>query len=117
MKVIPIDDPLQRLVVYGSLAPGGPNHHHIAAISGRWRQGWVEGTLHQEGWGAAQGFPGIRLGEGRPRVCVHVLESAELSVHWCRLDMIEGKDYERIVVPVHGFSADSALGYIYALRK
>ena len=25
-----------RLAVYGSLAPGRPNHHHVAALGGRW---------------------------------------------------------------------------------
>ena len=57
-----------RLAVYGSLAPGQPNHHHLADISGTWRDGWVEGVLYDCGWGAAQGFPGIRLERGGPRV-------------------------------------------------
>ena len=68
-----------RLVVYGSLAPGRSNHHHLADIRGVWREGWVEGVLCDRGWGAARGFPGIRPERGGPRVDVHVFESSELG--------------------------------------
>ncbi len=49
----------EHLVVYGTLAPGRPNHHVVADIAGRWFTGWVEGDLHDHGWGAADGYPAM----------------------------------------------------------
>lgn len=107
---------IDRLAVYGSLAPGRPNHHHLADISGRWRDGWVEGVLHDRGWGAAQGFPGIRLERGGPRVKVHVLESYELARHWDRLDDFEGEEYCRVPIDILGLDTVPVAGWIYALK-
>ena len=38
-----------RLAVYGTLAPGRPNHHQLSALSGRWSEGHVRGQLHEAG--------------------------------------------------------------------
>ncbi len=111
------DDPHQRLIVYGSLAPGGPNHSHLSGIDGAWWTGWIEGTLHQEGWGAERGFPGLRWQPGAGRIAVHVLESDALVDHWDRLDAFEGPGYERIAVPVFRDNAAPASGFVYALRE
>ena len=105
-----------RLAVYGSLAPGRPNRHHLADISGTWRDGWVEGVLHDRGWDAAQGFPGIHLEGGGPRVEVRVLESNELPQHWDRLDEFEGEEYGRVPVDIHGLDTAPVAGWIYALK-
>ena len=77
---------------------------------------WVEGALHDQGWGAAQGFPGIRLERGGPRVEVHVLESNELAQHWDRLDEFEGEEYGRVPVEIHGLETGTVAGWIYALK-
>ena len=63
-----------RLFVYGTLAPGRPNEHVLAAIPGSWEAATVKGKLFQEGWGARAGFPGIafvRAAIGHPtlRIC------------------------------------------------
>lgn len=50
-----------RLFVYGTLAPGRPNEHVLADVEGTWEPATVKGTLLQEGWGAAAGYPGIVL--------------------------------------------------------
>ena len=50
-----------RLVTYGSLAPGRPNHHHVAALRGRWFAGAVRGRLLEAGWGASLGHPAMVL--------------------------------------------------------
>jgi hypothetical protein len=34
----------RRLAVYGSLAPGRPNHHQLSDLSGRWIKGTVQGS-------------------------------------------------------------------------
>ena len=104
-----------RLAVYGTLAPGRSNHHELAGIEGTWRQGVVHGHLVASGWGAAEGYPGIRLDPDGPRVDVSVLESQDLPDHWQRLDEFEGEEYERVMASV---SCDGELieASIYALR-
>lgn len=95
---------LTRLATYGTLAPGRQNHHQVAALRGRWLTGHVRGTLVEEGWGAALGFPALVLapdGTSGDDVAVHVLESADLPAHWDRLDAFEGPGYRRAVAPVH----------------
>ena len=89
-----------RLAVYGTLGPGRSNNHQLAGLKGRWLKGAVRGRLMELGWGAEQGFPGIVLDDQGPPVAMDVFESADLPDHWARLDAFEGKDYQRIAVPV-----------------
>ncbi|NQY13391.1 MAG: gamma-glutamylcyclotransferase [Henriciella sp.] len=104
-----------RLAVYGTLAPGRSNHDQLEALQGTWRQGFVHGHLVASGWGAAEGYPGIRLDPEAPRVDVQVLESPDLPEHWPRLDEFEGEEYERVIVTVvcDGLMIEAC---IYALR-
>ncbi|MEM9565938.1 MAG: gamma-glutamylcyclotransferase [Actinomycetota bacterium] len=89
-----------RLAVYGTLGPGGPNHHVLADLGGRWFPGTVRGHLRAEGWGSDLGYPGIELDPDGPEVAVEVLESAALPEHWDRLDAFEGPGYRRVDVAV-----------------
>ena len=54
---------IERLFVYGTLAPGRPNEHVLGEIEGSWEAATVTGTLRQDGWGAEMGYPGIDLDE------------------------------------------------------
>ena len=85
----------RRLAVYGTLAPGRPNHHQLSDLSGRWMSGSVRGRLRTGGWGAELGYPGIDLDPDGPAVEVGVLESPDLPAHWARLDEFEGPGYRR----------------------
>ncbi len=96
-----------RLAVYGSLAPGAPNHHVLADLPGSWQEGIVTGMLHSTGWGAATGFPVLRWRAGGPPVPAQILVSDALPDHWPRLDEFEGAGYRRILVSVH--DADGVL--------
>jgi gamma-glutamylcyclotransferase (GGCT)/AIG2-like uncharacterized protein YtfP len=58
----------QRLFVHGTLAPGRPNAHELADVPGDWAPAIVTGTLVQQGWGAALGYPGIVLNNGQDLV-------------------------------------------------
>ena len=89
-----------RLVAYGTLAPGRPNHHQLNGLNGRWLEGGVRGALVQQGWGAALGYPALILDPDGPTVEVQIFESAELPSHWPRLDDFEGPGYQRVAVPV-----------------
>jgi gamma-glutamylcyclotransferase (GGCT)/AIG2-like uncharacterized protein YtfP len=88
------------LAVYGTLAPGRPNHHVVAPLGGEWTDGLVEGDLSPTGWGAALGYPAFRSRVGGPAVAVQVLTSASLATAWPALDRFEGREYRRILVPV-----------------
>ena len=88
-------DPGVRVAVYGTLAPGRPNHHQLSALRGRWVLGSVRGVLVAEGWGADDGFPGIVLDDDAGIIQVFVFESTELPDHWDRLDDFEGPGYRR----------------------
>jgi gamma-glutamylcyclotransferase (GGCT)/AIG2-like uncharacterized protein YtfP len=88
------------LAVYGTLAPGRPNHHVVAPLGGEWAAGVVEGELSPVGWGATLGYPAFRPQAGGAAVAVQVLTSARLPLAWARLDAFEGAEYRRILVPV-----------------
>ena len=88
------------LAVYGTLVPGGPNHHVVAPLGGEWTDGLIEGDLLPVGWGADLGYPGFRPRVGGDAVAVRVLTAPSLATAWPDLDRFEGPGYERILVPV-----------------
>ena len=88
------------LAVYGTLAPGRPNHHVVAPLGGEWAEGVVEGELSAEGWGATLGYPAFRPRAGGAAVAVRVLTSSALPDAWTALDEFEGAEYRRLLVPV-----------------
>ena len=105
-----------RLATYGTLAPGRANHHQLAGLEGKWRQGTVKGRLADAGWGAALGYPGLVLDPLGPMVEVYLFESVELPEHWPRLDAFEGTGYRRVVTQVR--TADGELdAWIYVIER
>ena len=90
------------MAVYGTLAPGQPNHHVLAPLGGEWTDGLIEGDLLTVGWGAALGYPGFRPRVGGDAVAVWVLTASRLAGAWPDLDRFEGTGYRRILVPVFG---------------
>ena len=96
------------LAVYGTLAPGQPNHHVVAPLRGEWTDGLIEGDLLPVGWGAALGYPGFRPRVGGDAVAVQVLRAPLLATAWPDLDRFEGPGYQRILVPV--FSTELSSG-------
>ena len=107
---------IDRLFVYGTLAPGRPNEHVLAEVPGTWEPATVRGTLLQEGWGAAVGYPGIVLDELADDVHGFIFSSEELPAHWARLDAFEGDGYERVVTSAKLEDGTVVTAYIYALK-
>ena len=105
----------RALAVYGSLAPGRSNHAQMAGLAGEWQAGFVRGHLVASGWGAAQGYPGLRPDPLGPEVPVQLFTSDDLPAHWPRLDAFEGAEYERVVVEVD-LGTHAVAAWIYALR-
>jgi gamma-glutamylcyclotransferase (GGCT)/AIG2-like uncharacterized protein YtfP len=107
----PLDDLFSTshtLAVYGTLAPGQPNHHVLAPFGGEWTDGLIEGDLLPMGWGADLGYPGFRPRIEGDTVAVQVLSAPLLASAWPDLDRFEGPGYQRILVPV--FSTELGLG-------
>jgi len=107
---------IERLFVYGTLAPGRPNEHVLAKVPGTWEPASVKGILLQEGWGAAAGYPGIILEEAGEDVQGFLFSSTELSEQWARLDEFEGDGYERVVTAARLADGSVVETHIYALK-
>ena len=106
---------IHRLFVYGTLAPGRVNEHVMANIPGRWEPASATGTLLQEGWGAAVGFPGIVLDEHGDEVQGLLFSSEHLAAHWARLDEFEGDGYQRVLTSVKLADGSRVEAHIYRL--
>ncbi|MEM8766106.1 MAG: gamma-glutamylcyclotransferase family protein [Pseudomonadota bacterium] len=87
-----------RLFVYGSLQPGGPNEYVLAPLEGRWQPASIRGVLREAGWGAAMGYPGLILDANGDEVSGQIFESPGLAEFWPELDAFEGAEYERVII-------------------
>jgi len=83
----------ERLIVYGTLAPGEINHHWLSSISGKWAQAEVPGKIDRSGT-----YPFFFPGRGWEKV--QIFESTGLPTHYRPLDRFEGREYQRIFWPV-----------------
>ena len=108
---------MQRLFIYGTLAPGRANHKVLENIPGSWEAATLRGTLLKEGWGVAMGCPGIVPTEDGDEVEGFVFSSAHLVDHWPRLDEFEGEGYERVSVTVRVNGTHDVEAYVYALNR
>ncbi|MEM6449547.1 MAG: gamma-glutamylcyclotransferase family protein [Cyanobacteria bacterium P01_D01_bin.105] len=106
---------MERLFVYGTLQPGGPNEHVMSAIGGEWQPAVIKGTLHKEGWGAKMGYQGLVLDDNGSDVDGYVFTSAALSTHWDELDAFEGKEYSRVVAAVTLPTGEQVPACVYVL--
>lgn len=105
-----------KLAVYGSLAPGQPNHQILEELKGEWEPGKVRGELHSHGWGMTMGFPAFRwIAEGET-IDIWLLTSPELPEQWEILDRFEGPSYQRSIVPVET-DAGFTVANIYELNS
>jgi gamma-glutamylcyclotransferase (GGCT)/AIG2-like uncharacterized protein YtfP len=108
-------DIVNRLAVYGTLAPGKPNNCQLEGLNGFWWRGVVRGTLVQDGWGATMGFPGLVLKPEGDLIEVQVFESEDLADHWLRLDEFEGSGYRRVITTVSSEQKQTSPAWIYVL--
>lgn len=108
---------MDRLFVYGTLAPGKANHHVMAPIGGEWEAATLRGHLMQEGWGAEMGSPGIVPSPDGEAVAGYVVASPKLGGHWSMLDAFEGDGYQRMLVEVTTESGKRVSAFVYALNR
>ncbi len=107
---------MERLFIYGTLAPGRPNEHILSDTEGIWEKGIVKGFLHQKGWGADMGYPGINLDINGDEVNGFVFNSEDLSKKWDELDQFEGEEYKRVITKVKLSNNKMVDAYIYVLQ-
>ena len=108
---------IQRLFVYGTLAPGRPNERVLEAVPGVWEPATVRGDLLPEGWGAGVGFPGIVLDEQGSEVEGFVFSSPSLHAHWERLDDFEGDGCQRVLTAARLRDGRTVDAHIFVLRS
>lgn len=90
-------DASHRLVVYGTLAPGGANHHVVEHLPGTWEPAVLRGDLE---WLTVE-IPRLRWRDDGDEVPAQLLTSVALPHAWPQLDAFEGEAYVRTVVPAH----------------
>ena len=108
---------IKKLFVYGTLGPSGPNEHILGNIGGSWEIASVTGTLHNKGWGAAMGYPGITLDKVGETVNGFLFSSDNIAEHWSELDEFEGEAYERVLTTVTLQNKTVVDAFIYTLKK
>lgn len=107
---------MERLFVYGTLAPGKPNHHKLAHVEGTWTPATMKGVLVEKGWGAEMGFPAVIPDENGAPVQGYVLCSTQLIHEWSMLDEFEGNEYARQLIHVTDDSGNTLDAYVYVLK-
>ena len=108
---------IQKLFVYGSLAPGRANEHMLAPLGGIWQPAAVNGHLQQIGWGAALGYPGLVLDAAGEEVRGFVFSAEGLAAFWDALDDFEGEQYERVLTEARLDDGSKVEAYVYVLHK
>ncbi len=88
-----MDSPETKLIVYGSLAPGGSNHFILAGLVGEWYPCRIRGHL-----GTYRGFKSFRYDPEGPEHDAWVLESTDLPRIIPDLDDFEGEAYQRVII-------------------
>jgi gamma-glutamylcyclotransferase (GGCT)/AIG2-like uncharacterized protein YtfP len=97
----------ERLIVYGTLVPGGQYHHLLAGLEASWERCTIRGRL-----GSYRGYPSFKwnpAGEAHP---AWLVTSPRLPAKFRELDEFEGKHYTRRLIPADAGSR-LVIAYIY----
>jgi gamma-glutamylcyclotransferase (GGCT)/AIG2-like uncharacterized protein YtfP len=108
---------MEKLFVYGTLAPNRPNEHILKDIGGSWENATVKGKLKDKGWGSKMGYPGIELDKNGDDIEGFLFISKNLSLNWNILDNFEGDGYMRVITQVKLKNGELVNSYIYQLKS
>lgn len=106
-----------RLFVYGTLAPGQPNHGLLAKLPGTWQKGFISGLLYPNGFGPTAGYPVVDVEHPVASIDGLLFTSKALPAHWSALDDFEGEGYRRIKTRVTLLDKSRLEAFIYALDQ
>ena len=105
---------MDRLFVYGTLAPGAENYHLIEGAGGTWEAASCFGQVFTQTRGAHIGLPCFVPTHDGDRIDGQLLTSNNLSDYWTMLDQFEGELYERRFIPVKTEQGQELQAYVYA---
>ena len=108
---------MNKLFIYGTLAPGQQNHHVLSDLAGEWEQATVNGTLVNEGWGSGHGCPGLIPSKEASEVEGYIFTSQDLAKNWDMLDNFEGEDYKREEITATLRGGDEVTAYVYSISS
>ena len=108
---------MNRLFVYGTLAPGKQNHDVLSEFAGEWEQATVTGTLVNEGWGSGHGCPGLIPSSEGSEIQGYLFTSSDLPENWEMLDTFEGADYKRELITVKLSGGEKVESYVYSINS
>jgi gamma-glutamylcyclotransferase (GGCT)/AIG2-like uncharacterized protein YtfP len=88
------DKPDNKLIVYGTLAPGMPNHYMIADLKGNWKKCSVNAAIKE-----IDGLQVLSWDISKPEIGAQLFISTFLPSRWGILDQYEGSLYKRRLAP------------------
>jgi gamma-glutamylcyclotransferase (GGCT)/AIG2-like uncharacterized protein YtfP len=86
--------PEERLIVYGTLVPGGQYHHLLANLEATWERCTIRGRL-----GSYRGYPSFKWNPTGEPHSAWLVTSPGLPAKFRELDEFEGKHYTRRFIP------------------
>jgi gamma-glutamylcyclotransferase (GGCT)/AIG2-like uncharacterized protein YtfP len=98
-------------VVYGTLAPGEPNHYFLEDIKGGWKDCQVSGKIKMY-----HDFPFFKWNPSSPRIQVNLFKSDSLPKIWDELDLFEGSYYRRHMIPAQ-VEGNWEIAYVYEISS
>jgi gamma-glutamylcyclotransferase (GGCT)/AIG2-like uncharacterized protein YtfP len=104
---------MNRLFVYGSLAPGESHYFILSPLVGRWQKASVRGRLYPDGNSGTRSWPGLKLDPQAEVVPGYLFTSRQLARHWQQLDDFEGSFYRRVRARVKLEDGNSVIAYLY----
>ena len=105
-----LSNPENRLIVYGTLMPGGQYHHLMAGLTARWERCTIRGSL-----GTYRGYPSFKWNPGGEPHPAWLITSAGLPAKYRELDDFEGEAYTRRLIPAAAGNR-LVIAYIYEGR-
>jgi gamma-glutamylcyclotransferase (GGCT)/AIG2-like uncharacterized protein YtfP len=111
MRHTDLTEAAHRLIVYGSLVPGGMYHFLLADLPGTWEKCVIQGRM-----GEYWGFKAFQHDDAGPEHPAWLFTSEALPEKFPELDEFEGEPYRRIVIPAR-MGDRLVLAYIYEGRE
>ena len=100
--------PSKKLISYGTLAPGEPNHSLVSDLKGEWEDCVIQGDLSQN-----KDLPQFTWNLAGSEHNASLFTSEDLPANWCRIDKFEGAKYKRRLVPTTTRAGNSVIAYAY----
>ena len=106
---------INSIFVYGSLQLGMKYDAHLKKLKGRWKKGYVHGSLINIHTGVNYGYPGLKIKKKGTKIYGMIFQSKNLKKKIKFLDRFEGNNYKRIITDVRLLSGRKIKAYMYEL--